>query len=218
MATRPNLNTSFIPKRSLAKTQVGYRRPHSLFLTASMIALLLSIGAYAGLFFYERSLQKVVSERESQLSTLSEGFDKSLVNQARELQGSLDVVKSLLAGHVAVSPIFTALEADLIQKSRLTTFNYTINKSDGGLELMIDAEATGFAEAAALFDVLKQSPAFKSITLKDTLLTDTGHVLLKMDSVVDPTFVSYSNILESMQAAETKAGSDIPPESLNTES
>jgi hypothetical protein len=81
---------------------------------------------------------------------------------------------------------------------RYTDFSY--NTSNKGLELMLKGEARGYTALAAAAEVFNENKAFQEPSFSDLRLDEKGNVVFTLSLRVDPTFLSYKKLVETVGA------------------
>jgi len=212
MAQNPGTSISFIPKRPLAKSGYPYKRPLSMILTVAVILAFLSIGAYMGLYFYERSIIKSIDDKKQKLIAIHEQLDTEIIREAKMLKKHIDTGKALLSGHTTGSAIFAMLEENTLQSAVISKFSYKTDEK-GMRKMNISVETPGFSQAAAFRDMFKSVEEFQSVDISNVSLGQAGDVSFNMDITIDPSLISYSNLIKE-KALNAEEGAE---PGLNTE-
>jgi hypothetical protein len=115
------------------------------------------------------------------------------------LNNRIEESKKLLNSHLAISPVFTMLEQNVLRNIRLKNMKFSYAGSD---KIKIELAGT-----AADYDALsKQSDAFGSEALRKFISTPVisdfnptadGSISFNFTANVDPKLVSYENIIAS---------------------
>ena len=117
---------SFIPQKPIAKEGPVARQSVSVFMIVSVAVFFLTFAAYAGLFFYKKSLEKKVAASIEELKQRKEEIDpNSIIDEARSLQKRIDEAKRMIEEHTASSAIFSFLESTTLTSITLTNFEIT---------------------------------------------------------------------------------------------
>jgi hypothetical protein len=119
-----NFQTSFIPKKPLAEERVVAPTHTSLYSFIATLIFFASLAAGAGVYFYQASLAKSLTNSQSELAIARNSFEPTRIAMLEVLDRRITDSKQLLAAHVAVSPIFAALEADTLKSVQFTKFSY----------------------------------------------------------------------------------------------
>lgn len=208
-----NFQTSFIPKKALSEERIATPGRTSLF---SFIATLIFFGALAsaaGMYFYKASIQKNITAMKASLEAAKNSLEPTRINDLKALDRRLSNANALLANHVAVTPIFKALEESTLKTIQYTKFSYkTPDSSQGAVQVQISGRARDYTSIALESDSLVQNkniqdPIFSNLTL-DNL---TGTVTFELVFNLVPDFVHYVNNLPIAGAGN--ASSTLPTDS-----
>jgi len=197
MASSIRPNISFIPKKPLAKGGAGgYRRPVSLFLTISIMAAVISISAYLGLYFYERSVAASIADKKVKLEAIDKQLNTEVMTEAQSVKRHIDTGATLLDRHVAGSPIFALLEENTLTSAVISKFMYETDE-EGARGMAISVETNGFSQAASFYDEFKNIDEFKSVSMSNVDLTEEGNVTFDIHAVFDKNTLSYVNDIKN---------------------
>ena len=105
-----NNKISFIPKKSLARTDLSGKKPISLFLTLSFSIFLITCAVYGGAYIYSQTLEKGIDVKKKELQDLKNEFDLSIIDKAKDLKARIKSAQELVDGHLALSLFFDFLE------------------------------------------------------------------------------------------------------------
>src|SRR3990167_1275882 len=101
--------TSFIPKIETAK--IYYSGKNLGWLSGlALVFFVLSLILSFGLFFYRGFLEAQIDTLSSSLKKVEGEFEPSLILELRQTVASIDSVKDLMGGHVAVSRLLDFLK------------------------------------------------------------------------------------------------------------
>ena len=206
----PAISTSFIPKRpieSAATQSVQVSKQHSF---VSLLVFLIIIGtaaAYGISYVYESQLLKQKVALESQLASARDGIGTDFVSDMKRLDQRIKGVKTLLGSHVAVSPVFDALQATTLHSIQYTSFDYEFQTDDTTKKKIVRITLLGVAKtynAIALQsdafqgNTLIINPVFSGLTIDDK----THTVGFKLTFSVDPAKLSYQSFIDSAQQSQ----------------
>ncbi len=204
-----NFQTSFIPKKPLAEERVVAPRHTSLF---SFIATLIFFGALAGagaMYFYEASLQKSVVDEQKSLDAARNVFEPSTITEFKNLDRRLTDANQLLSQHVAVSPIFAALQANTLKSIQFTKFTYTTESDPAApVTVHMSGKARDYASIALESDQLATNKNIHNSIFSNLVLDpNTGLVGFDLVFTVDPDLVRFTSHLEDYASQQ---GTDVP--------
>ncbi len=89
--------------------QVKESKIPGFFMTASVLALLVSIGAYIGLFFYNKILLERLSQLDSAIENLNIEAASTKVEVLNKIEGQVNILKKLRSEHTNANEIFDVL-------------------------------------------------------------------------------------------------------------
>lgn len=198
---------SFIPKSPLTRGEsfLERPRPRSLLGFITVLAFLASVGSYAGLYFYNNTLNRKIESLTAEINEVQKSFNQPEINQARVFYARAELVRTLIASHIVVNPIFDFLEANTT--TNIFYSNLVFKKgAEGTLSLEVTGEAQGYASLAYQADVFRQkSKELASFSVKDIKLTNLGGVSFSFVMTFAPEYLSYSTQL-AMLATRGVAG------------
>ncbi len=177
-----NFQTSFIPKKPMIPETVASSRPISIFLIISLFILFTVLIATGGLYFYKISATKNIAT--------------SKITELQVLDKRLRASSEILANHIAVTPIFTALEVLTMKSVRYTKFTYEkgIDKNSP-IKVSISGIAIGYRAVALQSDLFSQNKNLIDPVFSNLTLDNSGNVLFDLQFSVDPSLLNYKQNL-----------------------
>ena len=205
-----NFQTSFIPKKALSEERVAPPGKTSLFSFLATIIFFAALASAAGMYFYKASIQKNLDSMTASLAAAQNEFEATDITQLETLSRRMAAVKTLLANHIAVTPIFAALQDSTLKTVQYTKFSYTFPTDSGGaIEVQMSGRAQDYTSIALESDNLTsnkniQNPIFSNLALEP----QTGDITFDLVFDVAPSFVLYANNVPTVAATAT---SPTPP-------
>ena len=191
-----NFQTSFIPKNSIVKERVIVTQSVSLFTIVSLFIFLTIVVGTGGLYFYKGSLQKNVSKMKNTLSLAQNRFEPSIITSLSALDRRLNASNEILSKHVAVTPIFEALQEITMKTMRFTSFSYTLPTDGSGRVLVkLTGVGIGYKSVALQADLFSGNKNFIDPIFSNLQLDDKGNVTFEVTFSVDPSLVNYKQNL-----------------------
>ena len=194
------MQTSFIPKKPIIESRSA-GSSISLFLLISIIIFIVTMAAASGVWLWRESLVKKVDKDVADLEAAKKTYIDNTINDLIRLNDRIEVSKSLLQKHLAVSPVFTLLEKNVLRFVRLKSMKFSYAGRD---KIKIDLSGT-----ADSYDVLsKQSDAFGDESLRDLIsqpvISDfnpitEGGVSFNFSASVYPKLVTYDGIANTAE-------------------
>ncbi|MBY0376731.1 hypothetical protein K2P96_02040 [Patescibacteria group bacterium] len=204
----PNFQTSFIPKKPMVDDRTIPSRPISLFSLLSIFLLLTMFLVTGGLYFYKGVLTKSISQMESDLNLAKNRFEPAKITQLQVLDQRLKASSEILSSHIAISPIFSALEDITMKSVRFNKFTYTFDTTTAETKVVVKmtGQAIGYRSIALQSDLFTKNKYFIDPVFSNLALDDKGNVLFDLTFNVDPTFIDYKQVLKV--AAEKEEASN----------
>lgn len=194
------MQTSFIPKKPIIESR-NEGSGMSLFLLLAIILFIVTVALAGGVWLWQKALVAQIEKDKAALVAAKDSYEEGTINPLIRLDDRIEQAKILLANHLAVSPVFTLLEQNVLRNIRLKSLKFS---ADGNDQIKIDL--TGLA---ASYDALsKQADAFGSETLRkfisqpvisDFSPTADGSIAFNFTASVDPKLVSYGDIIPVVQ-------------------
>lgn len=190
-----NNKISFIPKKSLARTDLSGKHPLSLFLTLSFSVFLITCAVYGGAYIYAQTLEKGIDIKKKELQDLRNKFDLSIVDKAKDLKARMKSAQELVDGHTALSSFFDFLEQATLRSVGYSSFQYS-NK-DGKLEISLMGMAPDYASVALQRDGFTLETENKghlsSFSIGNYRLDESGNVSFAIKASLNPSLFLYKS-------------------------
>lgn len=188
------MQTSFIPKKPIVES-----RPEgsgiSLFLLLAIIIFIVSLALVAGVYMWRTSLLAQIETDKQELVKAKDSYEEGTILPLIRLSDRIQVSQNLLNKHIAVSPIFTKLEENVLRNIQLKSLKFSYGAGD---KIKIDLAGTARSYDA----LLKQSDAFGDQSLRsiisEPVISDfsplaNGDVSFNFNAYVNSNVVLYSN-------------------------
>jgi len=191
-----NFQTSFIPKKPIIKERVISSRPVDPLLVIALFILFTVLLATGGLYFYKSLTDNTIETMKGDLGRAQKRFEPSKIAELQILDKRLRAGNEVLSGHVAVTPIFLALEKMTMKTIRFTSFDYTLPDSFGAPVLVhMSGEAAGYRDIALQSDLFADNKNFIDPVFSNLTLDQKAHVLFDLDFSVDSSLLNYKSIV-----------------------
>ncbi len=199
--------TSFIPKKPVADLQKR-RGGLSLFTLVSLIIFLIVLGV-AGWVYLEKSiLRKQISDEQNIIETNRSGLvsDSVTIEDIIHLNSRINVASTLLANHVAISPIFDFLQGRTLKNVRFKSFNFFSASTDAsgqrGISIQMSGQAQDFKMVASQADEFGK-PEWKNTIIEPAIsslnLNADGTVSFVFSAFIVPDYLLYKNTINRTQ-------------------
>jgi hypothetical protein len=188
-----NFQTSFIPKKPLAEERVPVQGHTSIFSFLAIVLFVATLASAGGMYFYRASLQKNIDAMKESLAAARNQFEPTILEQLKITDRRLTDANLLLSNHIAVTPIFRALEGHTLKTVQYTKFTFTTPDTPSGLvKVEMTGRARDYTSIALQSDSLStnkniKDPIFSSLVLEER----TGTVTFDLVFNVEPDFVRY---------------------------
>lgn len=201
-----NFQTSFIPKKPMITEQTRTSQPIGLFAVISIFIFFAVVLGTGALYFYDGILKKNIVQMENDLSLAQNRFEPSKIVQLQVLDKRLNASTEILSKHIAISPIFNALQALTMKTVGYTKFSYDFDgNKNSKIIVKISGIAVGYRSVALQSDLFAGNKYLIDPVFSNLTLDDKGNVLFDLEFSVDPNFVDYKKTLET-----TSENSSVP--------
>ncbi|MCC7160532.1 hypothetical protein IT399_02345 [Candidatus Nomurabacteria bacterium] len=188
-----NFQTSFIPKKPIVKETVVSARPVSIFLIVALFVLFFVLLVSGGLYFYKGIVTKQIGDMQKNLELAKNRFEPAKIAELQILDKRLRASSDVLSKHVAVSPVFDALENLTMKTVRFTKFDYSLDGDK--VKVKMSGVAIGYRSIALQSDLFAKNKNIIDPIFSNLTLDNSGNVVFDLDFSVDPSFVNYKQML-----------------------
>ncbi len=200
-----NFQTSFIPKKPIIPERVVSSRPTSLLTVISVFIFFTVIIATGALYFYDGILKKNIVQMENDLNLAKDRFEPSEIVQLQVLDKRLNASSEILANHVAISPIFKALQSITMKTISYTDFSYNFDSSNKSSDIVVKMSgiSLGYQPIALQSDIFTANKYLIDPVFSNLSLDDKGNVTFDLNFSVDPNFTDYKKTLAATSDGST---------------
>lgn len=203
-----NFQTSFIPKKPMVPERTVRSRPLGLLTILSLLVFFTVLIATGALYFYKETLAKSIANMENDLRKAETRFEPEAISKFELLNRRLNAGKTALDRHVAISPIFKALEEVTMKSVRYNKFSYSLEgNANTKMIVKLDGIASDYRSIALQSDLYSQSKYFKNPIFSNLSLDNKGSVNFDLEFTVDPVFVDYKKLVEGTNVSQSNSGS-----------
>jgi len=192
-----NFQTSFIPKKPMIEERAKVSRPTGLLTIISIFIFITVVVAAGGLYFYKGIMEKNIATMSDNLVLAKNRFEPTKINQLQILDKRLRASDQILASHVAISPIFDALQTLTMKTVRYTKFSYSIDEKTTKIIVKMSGQAIGYRSIALQSDLFAKNKNILDPVFSNLTLDEKGNILFDLEFSVDPSFVDYKQMLSS---------------------
>ncbi len=197
-----------VPERPVSGKPIG------LFMVISIFVFFTVVIAGGILYFYDSSLKGNIAKMQNDLNLAKDRFEPSKIVQLQTLDKRLKASNEILSKHVAISPIFEALQDMTIKTIGYTKFSYDSGEGSKDSKIVVNMSgvATGYLSVALQSDIFSKNKNFIDPVFYNLSLDDKGNVLFDLKFSVDPSFINYKKMVEAGGTVNTS----LPPISTGT--
>jgi hypothetical protein len=190
-----NFQTSFIPKKPMIEQQTSSAsRPVGFILMIAIFIFTATALASGGAYFYKDLLKKDITQMESDLSKAKNRFEPTMISKLKLLDRRLQASNKVLTKHIAISPIFNALQELTMKTVRYTKFTYDLGVNK--VNVKMSGQAVGYRSIALQADLFTKNKNLIDPSFSNLSLDDKGNVLFDLTFSVDPSFVDYKQVIK----------------------
>lgn len=194
---------SFIPKGSLVRETafLERRRPRSAIGFIAGFVFVAGIGSYAGLYFYNGSLENAVAAKTDEINKTQKAFsDAPQVGRAQVFRARAELAEELLKKHMVVSPVFTFLSKNTTESIFYEKFSFTRDTDGATVELA--GEAPTYAALAYQGDILREATKdISKFEISNISLTKFGTVTFVLSLTFTPKSLLYADSLGGVETS-----------------
>jgi len=204
-----NFQTSFIPKKPIIDKNATISRPVSFLTIISIFVFFTIILATGALYFYNKVLAKNIVKMENDLNLAKNRFEPSKIIQLQVLDKRLKASDEILSKHIAISPIFKALQTITMKTIGYNKFSYELGETkDAKITIKMSGIAVGYRSVALQSDLFAKNKNLIDPVFSNLSLDDKGNVLFDLEFSIDRNFIDYKKILETLK----EEPSDVSPD------
>ncbi len=193
-----NFQTSFIPKKPMIEDRAVASKPIGLLTIISIFIFFTIAIATGALYFYNNILAKNITQMETDLGVAKNRFEPAKILQLQVLDKRLRASNDILSKHIAISPIFKALQDVTMKSVSYTKFSYSFDDSKGSkIAVKMSGITLGYSDVALQSDLFTKNKYLIDPVFSNLSLDDKGKVLFDLDFTVDPNLVDYKKTLDS---------------------
>ena len=192
-----DFKSSFIPQKPIVEgtKRFGERSRVSPLSVVGILAILLTLSAYGGIFGYRIVLQQQIKDRTSAIERIQERIDPKAIEDLKKFDRRLDAARNLLNQHVVLDRFFGFLESNTLQTVRFDRLGFTLIPG-GTAELQMVGEARGYASLALQSDAFGEGGYMQVPIFSNLRLNNRGNVTFNFDATVDARLIRYGSTFD----------------------
>ena len=192
----PNFQTSFIPQKPMIEKRAVTTRPVGFLAVIAIFILFTIVLATVAFYFYKGVLIKNIIKMENNLNLARNRFEPSKITELQILDKRLRASNEILSKHIAITPIFQALQSITMKTVRYTKFSYDLGaEKNAKITIKMSGLAIGYRSVALQSDLFTKNKNLIEPIFSNLALDNSGNVLFDLGFSVDPSFVDYKQML-----------------------
>jgi len=179
-----------IEKRAVTTRPVGFLAVIAIFILFTIVL------ATVAFYFYKGVLIKNIIKMENNLNLARNRFEPSKITELQILDKRLRASNEILSKHIAITPIFQALQSITMKTVRYTKFSYDLGaEKNAKITIKMSGLAIGYRSVALQSDLFTKNKNLIEPIFSNLALDNSGNVLFDLGFSVDPSFVDYKQML-----------------------
>lgn len=200
-----NFQTSFIPKKPMVRESAVAPRTIGFLTIIALFVLFTVLIVTGALYFYKTIMAKNVVTMKSNLTLAKNRFEPERIKELQVLDKRLDAANQILKQHIAITPIFEALQSTTMKSVRFTKFTYSLGEVENpGINVKMSGVTLGYSFLALQSDLFAQNKNFIEPVFSNLALTENGNVSFDLNFSVSPSFVDYRVMLLTNEEAQSE--------------
>jgi hypothetical protein len=161
-------------------------------------------------------MKNSIAGMENELTLAKNRFEPAKIAQLQLLDKRLRASGEVLGKHIAISPIFKALQEVTMKSIRYTKFSYDLSSEDKSkIDVKMGGIAVGYRSVALQADLLSKKKEFIDPIFSNLTLDEKGNVVFDLEFSVDPSFVDYEQKIEESSVNTNSVTTDMTTEINN---
>lgn len=195
----PKIQTSFIPKKSLAtvaKSQSantsGTEGGISIVFLIALIIFISVLALAIGVFLYQQFLFQDIENKKVSLDRARSAFEPTLIEEMSRLDFRMKSASEILNNHKALSEFFSLLENTTLVSIQFKDFNYNIDESER-ISISMNGVASNFNSVALQSDIFGDNKFIQEPIFSNLNLDKKGDIVFDFTAFIDPKLLSYKD-------------------------
>ena len=184
--------TSFIPKKPIVGSDTVYSSARvSAFFVVALILFLTSVAAAAGVYVYEKTLEKSNLANDQKLGEKEKRFEPATLNEIQVKNTQISAAKDILAKHIVISEFLKNLSTLTLQTIRFKTFDYKYTSPEK-ITISMKGEGRDFRSVALQSDIFaKKNIIFRNPIVSNLAVNTDGTIDFDFTASLTADVVSY---------------------------
>lgn len=187
----PQVQTSFIPKKSLVESR-GHGAGVGLLLLLSILLFALSVVGAGAAFAYQGIERGLIANKDTSLKAAEGAFEPNVIEDLIRLDSRLKRTSDLLQKHIAPSGVFDFLSTITLEKVQFTSFGFTAaGGNGGGATINLTGVGDSFSTVALQSDQFGATRLLKDVVFSGVAVGAGGKVSFSVSATLDPSLYIY---------------------------
>ncbi len=208
--------TSFIPKKPIIGSDAVHSTVRvSAFFVVALILFLTSVASAAGVYVYEKTLEKANLLNDKKLGEKEKRFEPATLNEIQVKNTQINAAKDILSKHIAVSDFIKNLSTLTLQSVRFKSFDYKYVSAEK-ITISMKGEGRDFKSVALQSDIFsKKNLIFKDPIISNLAVNNEGTVDFDFTASLAANVVSYKAV-RTTTATTSVTGTATSTQSTNS--
>lgn len=191
----PQVQASFIPKKSLTPMPVGGGGGFGLMYLLAIFLFIVSLVAAGAAFAYTQYLKTAIASKAHSLELAQGAYEPGAIQDLIRLDQRMVNARSLLQKHIALSGIFSLLSEETLAQVQFVSFRTTPLEA-GKYSIQMAGIADNFSTLALQSDQFGGTKSLSDVVFSQiTVDPKTGEVTFQVDTKVDTSVVMYAKTI-----------------------
>lgn len=184
--------TSFIPKKPIVGSDTVYSSARvSGFFVVALILFLISVASAAGVYVYEKTLEKANLANDQKLGEKEKRFEPATLDEIQVKNTQISAAKDILAKHIVISEFLKNLSTFTLQTIRFKTFDYKYTSPEK-ITISMKGEGRDFRSVALQSDIFaKKNTIFKNPIVSNLAVNTDGTIDFDFTASLTAETLSY---------------------------
>jgi len=214
--------TSFIPKKPIVGSDTVYSSARvSAFFVVALILFLASVASAAGVYVYEKTLEKANLANDQKLGEKEKRFEPATLDEIQVKNTQISAAKDILAKHIVISDFLKNLSTFTLQTIRFKTFDYKYTSPEK-ITISMKGEGRDFRSVALQSDIFaKKNTIFKNPIVSNLAVNTDGTIDFDFTASLTGDVVSYKAsrpVNTTTNSSNTASSTSVRVPAVNTPS
>jgi hypothetical protein len=199
------MQTSFIPKKPITQSRME-GSGISLFLLLSIILFIVTVATAGAVWLWKKSISNEIEKEKTVLVAARESFGgdsgTKTIEDLIRLSNRMQLSKDLLSRHLAITPVFTLLEKNIIQNVQLKIMKFSYADSDN-VKITLSGVAKNYDALSNQSDAFGSESLISQPVVSDFNLNPDGTVSFNFNALVSSKLIYYENLFSDQASSTT---------------